>query len=350
MLIAGWSFTNICNLRCKHCYNNSGKKKDDEITTKEALKICDKLKESKVTAINFGGGECPLRNDFIHICEYLKNNLGMKISLTTNGTTYELIKSHINLFHDIGVSIDFSDEKKHDWFRGVNGTYSKALNTLKSLSSNGVETEIVTCLTKLNANIPELRRIYNLAKEVEVGSWRINRYRPIGRVEMINKLKLDKRLLKKCFNYFSSVSNFHSQSDPLFRSVVGGRGGFEGCPCGSHSFRIQPNGEVSPCIYLKESGGNIRYNSLTKIIQSDIFNAMRNRKPKGKCIKCNAYEHCKGGCAGASFIENGCFDAPDPLCWLKPEESKCNVEISIPKIWNVHELYLGTIYIPIKGR
>jgi len=38
MLIAGWSFTNLCNLRCKHCYNNSGKKKDDEITTKEALK------------------------------------------------------------------------------------------------------------------------------------------------------------------------------------------------------------------------------------------------------------------------------------------------------------------------
>ena len=33
-----WDFTHKCNLRCKHCYSNSGEPDEDELTTEQALR------------------------------------------------------------------------------------------------------------------------------------------------------------------------------------------------------------------------------------------------------------------------------------------------------------------------
>jgi radical SAM protein with 4Fe4S-binding SPASM domain len=321
--------------------------KNDELTFEESKEIAKKLKDAGVVAVNFGGGECALRKDFIPLCEYIKN-LGIKISLTTNGTTFPLIKNHLELFHDIGVSLDFPDAKRHDWFRGVDGTFKKAVETSKELVKRGVETEIVTCVTKLNSDIPTLRKMYDLCKEIGVNSWRINRYRPTGRKEIIDKLKLDPETLKKVYTFLASLNNEDtvSISDPIFRAFTGKKGAFAGCPCGTFSFRIHPNGEVTPCIYLNESGGNIKEKTISEIMNSEIFRKIRDRKPMGKCINCKVYEQCKGGCAGSSYLEYGHFNGPDPLCFL--ESGVKSAELSIPEKWNVHELYLCTVYVPIE--
>ncbi len=349
MLIVGWSFTNLCNLKCRHCYNASGKRNPNELTFSEALKVADKLKEARTVAINFGGGECPLRKDFIPLCDYIKNSLNIKISLTTNGTTLPLIEKHLDLFHDIGVSIDFPDAERHDWFRGMKGTFQKAINTLKFLVESSVETEVVTCITKLNCDEKILTGIFNLCMELGVGSWRINRYRPTGREEWIEKLKLDKQTLRKAYQFLANLATDAniSISDPIFRAFTGKKGAFPGCPCGKFSFRIQPNGEVTPCIYLKKGGGNIKERSVEEIMNSPIFKAIRNRKPLGKCSKCPVYSQCQGGCAGACYLEYGHFNGPDLLCFLEPFEVKLS-NLEIPEKWNVHELYLCTVYIPIK--
>jgi MoaA/NifB/PqqE/SkfB family radical SAM enzyme len=132
MKVAGWSLTKACNLNCIHCYNASGKPSPDELTTEQCFKVVDKLKDAGVAAINFGGGECAIRPDFIDICKYIKSK-GIAISYTTNGTTFPLIRDNLDLFHDIGVSIDFADEEKHDKFRGRKGVFKQAVKTLEFL-------------------------------------------------------------------------------------------------------------------------------------------------------------------------------------------------------------------------
>lgn len=348
MLVVGWSFTNACNLRCKHCYNNSGSKRSSELSLKDSERIADKLNEYGVSAINFGGGECPLRGDFLNLCKYLKYSLGMKLSLTTNGTTFPLIKNDINLFHDVGVSIDFPDRKRHDNFRGVKGTFDKAINTIKNINESGIKTEAVTCLTKLNSDIKTIKDLHTLVIVLDADSWRINRYRPVGRNEYIPQLTLTKNKLRIAYSFISNLCNSHPISDPIMRSFSGGDSYLSGCACGSSSFRIQPDGEVTPCIFLKKSGGNIKNKSVEDIFNSPIFRSINKREPAGKCKKCNSYEHCKGGCAGASFLKYGHFNGPDPLCWMNGNSKKPIVEMKRPKEWNVHELYLCTIYVPIK--
>ncbi len=59
-----WDFTHKCNLRCKHCYSNSGAASQDELSTKEALRVVDQLADFGVTALAFSGGEPLARNDF----------------------------------------------------------------------------------------------------------------------------------------------------------------------------------------------------------------------------------------------------------------------------------------------
>jgi len=348
-LIAGWSFTNACNLRCKHCYNASGRRKEDELSLNQAIEVANKLKKANVVAVNFGGGECALRADFIDLCKYL-HSLDIKISYTTNGTTLPLIINNLNLFHDIGVSIDFADEEKHDKFRGVKGTYRKALATIKELIERGVDTEIVTCITSLNSSPAELQRLYNLSKELKVNYWRLNRFRANGRgIDNKDYLQLSQRELKRAYSFLARhIPSGVCVPEPIFRAAFGGDYSISGDPSGNTAFRIQPNGEVSPSVFLSESGGNILLKSFDEIFDSEIFKKISDRKPTGKCISCKEYYHCKGGDAGASYLQYGNFNGPDPLCWLKSGERNENVRKKYNNKWNVHEKYLCTVYIPIK--
>jgi len=346
MIVAGWSFTNACNLRCKHCYNASGKRKDDELTFEESLRVADKLKQAGVDAVNFGGGECALRPDFIDLCKYL-HKIGIKISYTTNGTTFHLIERHLDLFSDVGVSIDFADKERHDEFRGVAGVYDRAIETIKKLVERGVDTEIVTCLTKLNCSEEELKKLYNLAKSLNVNYWRLNRFRANGRgIENKSELELTTEDLKRAYEFLSKYIRNILISEPVFRAAFGGKYYIPGDPSGNTAFRIQVNGEVSPSVFLSESGGNIKEKSVDEILDSEIFKRIRDRKPRGKCIKCLAYEHCRGGDAGASYLKYRHFDGPDPLCWINPKKAK-KAEKFRPRKWNIHEFYLCTVYIPI---
>ena len=349
MLVAGWSLTRACNLNCIHCYNASGKIDPNELTSEECIKVVDKLKKSKVVAINFGGGECALRPDFIDLCRYIKEQ-GIEISYTTNGTTFDRIKNNLDLFHDIGVSIDFADSEKHDWFRGKTGTFEQAVKALEVLVEKEVNNEVVTCLTRLNCSEHELKKLYELSKRLIVDSWRLNRFRANGRgIDNKQDLALSQKELKSAYTYLSHFKRDGILTpEPIFRAAFGGNYYFPGDPSGFTAFRIQQNGEVSPSVFLSESGGNIRYQSIEEIMSSDIFRRIRDRTPQGKCKQCSAYYHCKGGDAGASYLEYGHFNGPDPLCWLDPKEKRPSVKRKLESNWNVHELYLCTLYIPIK--
>ena len=63
-----------CPLKCLHCYNNSGNKKDDELSSDEIIKIMSDLKQSGVIKVALTGGEPTAKKGFTDICRYASEN------------------------------------------------------------------------------------------------------------------------------------------------------------------------------------------------------------------------------------------------------------------------------------
>ena len=62
-LTAVWEITMGCNMRCDHCGSSCEAPLPDELTTAEALALCDDLKKVGLQWITLSGGEPLTRTD-----------------------------------------------------------------------------------------------------------------------------------------------------------------------------------------------------------------------------------------------------------------------------------------------
>ncbi|MCP4711212.1 MAG: SPASM domain-containing protein, partial [Planctomycetes bacterium] len=98
-----------------------------------------------------------------------------------------------------------------------------------------------------------------------------------------------------------------------------------GCGAGRTYACVQPNGDVTPCVYMPARiMGNIRNKTFTEIFQqSDWWDLFCNRDAReGKCGSCDYRNYC-GGCRARSDAYFNRLDHSDPGCinnmdqWLK---------------------------------
>ena len=80
-----WNFTNVCNLKCKHCYQSAGKKLPHELSLEKRLDVINQLAREDVISIAFSGGEPLMDKDIWKVIKRAKENF-MYVSVATNGT------------------------------------------------------------------------------------------------------------------------------------------------------------------------------------------------------------------------------------------------------------------------
>ncbi len=176
-----WDFTHKCNLSCKHCYSNSGAVQEEELSTPQALAVVDQLADAGVTALAFSGGEPLTRKDFFQVARHAADR-GLYVSVASNGTlltkenVQKLKQAKVNY---LDVSIDGATAKTHDEFRGVPGTFDKAVAGLK----NCVEADLCVCIatTVGKNNMTELPAIIDLAEEIHAERFTYFNFIPTGR-------------------------------------------------------------------------------------------------------------------------------------------------------------------------
>jgi len=83
-ITAVWEITMGCNMRCKHCGSSCENALEGELTTEEALKLCDELGELGFKWITLSGGEPTTRKDWHLIAKRLNEN-GIIPNMITNG-------------------------------------------------------------------------------------------------------------------------------------------------------------------------------------------------------------------------------------------------------------------------
>src|SRR6187549_24484 len=122
-----WELTYACNLQCVHCLSSSGQRDPRELTTGEAKRVLDELRDLQVFYINIGGGEPMIRRDFFELGEYsIANDIRLKFA--TNGAFIDADKARRLAamdYLDIQISLDGTDAATNDAVRGA-GSYATA--------------------------------------------------------------------------------------------------------------------------------------------------------------------------------------------------------------------------------
>lgn len=352
-----WSLSYRCNLRCKHCYQNASEPSSDELTIDEQLNVADQMARAGVSLVVLSGGE-PLANPNLgRLIERIREHK-MAVSIDSNGVLLDAEK--VQYLKELGVSsvelsLDSVNSEAHDRFRGLDGAFEKTLRAVDLCSAAGIFTTVATTATMLNH--PESRELISLARNH--GAERVVFFDliPTGRGREIQDLQLpcSKRLelmalvRKECSNergevftelpqfvvYSSNgdgdsisddstkalsverftVSSFFDCAGPnnLYRRFAAYLGG---CPAGRLYCNIQPNGDVTPCMFMPNYpiAGNLRTQPFEEVWNGPVFERLRERDfLKGKCRECRHVNVC-GGCRAKAAAYEGDYLGSDPTC------------------------------------
>lgn len=347
-----FNLTNRCNLLCQHCFQKASIQEKDMMTKQQKLTIIDQLNEAGTAAITFSGGEPLLSDDFWEIAGYASSK-GIFVSIDTNGTLIDnSIAAKLVEFgvHYAQVSIDSPDSKEHDTFRGMDGAFELSMKGVAAMKAVGMYLSMGVTLTAFNAD--KIDHFIGLAKKNRFDRIVFYHLIPVGRGESVRNLDLtpEKRaqvmeklasiydpeleILSETPHYatetaknrdkvpqklpdsncFPITSFFNMGRERQYMRAL--RFVFGGCPAGRLYANIQPNGDLTPCMFspFYPVVGN-----LTRQTLKDAWGGFEilwdRRKLKGICGNCKHKIEC-GGCRARAA---GMGDAlgPDYGCYTK---------------------------------
>ena len=345
-LVLSWNVTRKCNLKCSHCYINAAKEElRNELTTQEGKRLMDQISEVSRPLLILSGGEPLLRNDIYELIQYgttkgFRMGLGSNGSLLDNAAAERLADAGVKT---VSISLDSSVPEKHDEFRGVTGSWQKAIEAIKALKKNHILVQVNTTITQ--QNYPEIDDIMSLTEMLGVENFHLFFLVPTGRGTKLADISaaMYESIIKTTFAKAGRHKlNVRPSCAPQFMRLakdmhVDMRQWIRGCLAGLYYCRVYPNGDVTPCPYLPIKLGNIREKTFGEIwFKSTVMEDLRDfGKLKGKCGICEHRSLC-GGCRArayglsSDFIDfcgdlrepaelKGDYLKEDPWCIYQPE-------------------------------
>lgn len=273
--------TSRCNLKCPFCYNSSGNRhmgeKDISPTIFTGL-VEEIVKAGGVFQCIISGGEPTLVLDqFSDLLDILKHD-ATSLALISNGTGIDKRMIRFLKQYDwewIQISIDSSEESKHDTIRGNPGTFKTAMKAIAMLNENQIPFIIASAIS--DYNIHDIEGIVKLAISNGAKEIIFSEIIPSGRAST-QKFDLsvsNKRLFKNTIAELEVkyqkdiiITKAASYKDQLLHSE-------KYCPL---SCIVRPNGDVKLNCVLPFVIGNIKkerfmdiWNNAYRLVHSTIF-------------------------------------------------------------------------------
>lgn len=162
--------TNKCNLRCKHCYNESDVHCDIAMSIENYKIAVNELLKLGIKKVQIIGGE-PFFDGHI-LKDMLDYTVGkfQIIEIFTNGTMisdewFEYLKQN-NI--RMALSVYSYDEKTHDSVTKVKGSWKKTNRTIAELKRFGIEYRVCNVLMNGTDLGEQTTDLYNLSSEKDI--------------------------------------------------------------------------------------------------------------------------------------------------------------------------------------
>ncbi|MDP1510553.1 radical SAM protein [Paenibacillus sp. CMAA1739] len=291
-----FDITNKCNLRCLHCYNNSGDNivSTNELSDSEVMDFIEDVGKMELFNFCFCGGETLLRKDLICKASSRLKSLGVaNISMVTNAlllnerTIMQLKENGVNR---IQVSLDGSKADSHDRLRNKKGVFDKAILAINLLKKLDVKCSVA--FTPTCFNVDEIEEVHSILSKIGIdGELRVQPLMLLGRADgnesSINVSKMQYRQLVKEINRINNqnTSLEIKWGDPIdhlirFRTTSSSQ-------CVNHC-NVRANGDIVVSAYLPLVVGNLRNHSFSEYWNSGLGKVWENKIPSviAKTIVC----------------------------------------------------------------
>lgn len=302
-----FELTNDCQLRCKHCYNEAGMKREGELNFKKIIDIMRQFKALGGTSVLFTGGEVFIKKGIEDIIKYAYSNF-FRIVLMSNGYSIseELFQILIERKDKIALQISIDGMREnHDDIRGVKGAFDKTVENIKRLISQGVSVSIGFTLTDKNEE--DLENVVKCAKEWGCSSVSIGAVSKIGRAaynnisadNIINRYEIVLEKIRKLYEdedfkvgrSTEDIKQYEEKSGNKFPNI---------CGAGYKILHVFADGKLGICPSSREVSSKINIGNLNDTLLKEILEVehmkylLKIPNPSREiCGECLYYEECK---------------------------------------------------------
>jgi MoaA/NifB/PqqE/SkfB family radical SAM enzyme len=232
------------------------------------------LKEIGVFWIGLTGGEPLLNNDIVEIVESIGDDCAAK--LFTTGCTLTKQKAldlkNAGLF-SVSISLDHWKEAEHDRIRRYKGAFRTAMKAIDIFQSiGGVHVGVSAVLSKEMLKQSLVEEYLDFLQGLGIHEAWVSETKPSVAAYSEKDLVIsqDERLM---------LLHVQDRYNKIGRMTVNFLGHFEdaqhfGCTAGHKMVYVDAFGEVSPCVFIPMTFGNVQEQSV-----KDIYKEMRERFP-----------------------------------------------------------------------
>ncbi|MZP30214.1 radical SAM protein [Heliobacterium undosum] len=331
-----WEITWKCNLRCRYCYNHSGERTVEELTTGECQDLIQQWQCLGVYKAIIGGGEPFLREDFLEILEMLEAASIIPIVISNGTLIDEQMAARLKRLRwlRLSISLDGPTAEVNDAIRVSSDGFRRVQSALAALRKAGMPFTLQAVVTQINQHC--LADLAEFARQEGATSLEYRRLHAFGRsrgehlaVGREEMEELDGQLERisasypaKFLNHEGLVPMRYAQGKPYQGNDCPNDTCSVNCGPGRHNCGLTPDGRIIACSYLSDAdwqGPSIRempFSELWRTAKPLIqFRSLSAAELPEYCRKCVFFgEECRGGCRANAYIRAGDWFGHDPDC------------------------------------
>jgi len=313
-LVGGYPYSikveinDYCTLRCPMCYVD---KAHHDLPLDRIIALLDALRGLQ-TRLEILGGEPIMRPDLNEIIRHAKQEARLPfVSLYTNGVlaTPEVAQGLKAAGLDVAiVSLISHDEKAHDAFVGVPGSWQKTIAGIRSFREAGVEAYTFTSIHQHNYR--DYQTTYNFIDQELHAHPLYYQYVPQRKDDPLMIDPVMWREIKHWVLY---------EKTPEHRDFVRDFYMLTGCACsgGNFVFTVKVDGTVQPCPFIQDI-------PLGNVLEDDFWTIFTRRYAQPllrtfkslpeECTGCSYASVCGGGCKAGNTELYGSYARRDHRC------------------------------------
>ena len=264
--------TNACPQRCTYCYNKGRAGRVMDTTT--IKRVIRELKELGVFWLGLTGGEPLLNKDLLEIVESAAEDSAVKL-FTTGSTLAPRLASDLKkagLF-SASVSLDDWREEEHDRARGTRGAFREALRAIEVFKKiDGLHVGVSAVLSRDMIVRDEVEELLSFLSSLEVHEAWLSEAKPSVQGFWKSDLVITEAERRKLV----ALQDRYNRDGGMTVNYLGHFEGREhfGCNAGHKMVYVDAFGEVSPCVFVPMTFGNVMERPV-----GDIYADMRRHFP-----------------------------------------------------------------------